>query len=60
MHIVGDGHAFTRVEAGELVAGVEAYGLMRGIGNICVGADTDPDYDARLVVRLIIAGLRAQ
>jgi AcrR family transcriptional regulator len=46
--------------AGEISPDVEAYGLMRGVGNICIGADTDPDYDARRMVRLVIAGLRHQ
>jgi hypothetical protein len=46
--------------AGEIVPDVEAYGLMRGIGNICIGADTDTDYDARRLVQLLIAGLRPQ
>jgi AcrR family transcriptional regulator len=46
--------------AGEIVPGVEAYGLMRGVGNICIGADTDPDYDARRMVQLVMAGLRHQ
>jgi hypothetical protein len=40
------------------VPDVDAYGLMRGIGNICIGADTDPDYDARRMVQLVISGLR--
>jgi AcrR family transcriptional regulator len=44
--------------AGEIVADVDAYGLMRGIGNICIGADADPDYDARRMVQLVISGLR--
>ena len=44
--------------AGEIAPDVEAYGLMRGVGNICVGADSDPDYDARRMVQLVIAGLR--
>jgi len=43
---------------GEIVPDVDAYGLMRGIGNICIGADTDPDYDARRMVQLVISGLR--
>ena len=47
-------------ETGEIVHGVDAYGLMRGIGNLCIGADTDPDYDARRMVQLVIAGLRPQ
>jgi AcrR family transcriptional regulator len=46
--------------AGEISPDVEAYGLMRGVGNICIGADTDPDYDARRMVQLVIAGLRQQ
>ena len=46
--------------AEEIVPGVEAYGLMRGVGNICIGADTDPDYDARHMVHLVMAGLRQQ
>ena len=44
--------------AGEIVPGVDAYGLMRGIGNLCIGADTDPHYDPRRMVQLVIAGLR--
>ncbi|MDT5125180.1 MAG: hypothetical protein QOH54_824 [Mycobacterium sp.] len=48
------------VAAGEIAPDVEAYGLMRGVGNICIGADTDPDYDARRMVQLVIAGLRQQ
>lgn len=44
--------------AGEIVGDVDAYGLMRGIGNICIGADADPDYDARRMVQLVVAGLR--
>jgi AcrR family transcriptional regulator len=44
--------------AGEIVPDVDAYGLMRGVGGICIGADTDPDYDARPIVQLLIAGLR--
>jgi hypothetical protein len=47
-------------EAGEIVADVGALWLMRGVGNLCIGADTDPDYDARRLVQLIVAGLRAR
>jgi AcrR family transcriptional regulator len=46
--------------AGEIVPDVDAYELMRGVGNICIGADTDPNYDARRIVQLVIAGLRHQ
>ncbi len=44
--------------AGEIRSDVDAYDLMRGIGNLCVGADTDPRYDARRLVDLLISGLR--
>jgi hypothetical protein len=38
--------------------GLEAYELMRGVGNLCIGADHDPHYDARRLIELLIAGLR--
>ena len=44
--------------AGEIRSGIEAYELMRGVGNLCIGADHDPRYDARRLVELLIAGLR--
>ena len=44
-------------EAGEIRADVDAQGLMRGVGNLCVGADNDPHYDARRMVGLLVAGL---
>ncbi|QOV36930.1 TetR/AcrR family transcriptional regulator [Streptomyces ferrugineus] len=44
--------------AGEIRPGIEAYELMRGVGNLCVGADSDPRYDARRLVELLVAGLR--
>ena len=44
-------------QAGEIRADIDAYELMRGIGNLCVGADNDPRYDARRMVELLIAGL---
>ncbi|ROO51233.1 TetR family transcriptional regulator [Micromonospora sp. Llam0] len=46
------------VTAGEIRPEVDAYQLMRGVGNLCVGADADPRYDARRLVGLLIAGLR--
>ncbi|MBE3000733.1 TetR/AcrR family transcriptional regulator [Nocardiopsis sp. HNM0947] len=45
-------------EAGEIRCGIEAYELMRGVGNICIGAEEDPRYDPRRVVELLIAGLQ--
>jgi Transcriptional regulator SbtR-like, C-terminal domain len=44
-------------EAGEISADIDAYELMRGIGNLCIGVDNDPRYDARRMVELLIAGL---
>ncbi|MFI0818680.1 TetR/AcrR family transcriptional regulator [Streptomyces sp. NPDC021098] len=45
-------------ESGEIRADVEAYALMRGVGNLCIGADSDARYDPRRLVELLIAGLR--
>ncbi|MFE9773677.1 TetR/AcrR family transcriptional regulator [Streptomyces sp. NPDC005931] len=44
--------------AGEIRSGLSAYELMRGVGNLCVGAEHDPRYDARRLVGLLVAGLR--
>jgi hypothetical protein len=33
---------------------------MRGVGNLCIGADNDPRNDAHRLVELLIAGLRRQ
>ncbi|MFC8663376.1 TetR/AcrR family transcriptional regulator [Streptomyces sp. NPDC057199] len=44
--------------SGEIRADLDAYQLMRGIGNLCIGADSDTRYDARRLVELLVAGLR--
>ncbi len=31
---------------------------MRGIGNLCIGRDDDPDYDPRRLIALVLEGLR--
>ncbi|WP_405865966.1 TetR/AcrR family transcriptional regulator [Streptomyces sp. NBC_00005] len=46
------------VASGEIRSGLRAYELMRGVGNLCIGAESDPQYDARRLVELLIAGLR--
>ncbi|WP_235921447.1 TetR/AcrR family transcriptional regulator [Lentzea tibetensis] len=46
------------VEAGEIRPCTQAYELMRGIGNLCVGRDSDPRYDPRRLVELLLQGLR--
>ena len=45
-------------KAGETRPDLGAYELLRGVGNLCIGADSDPGYDARRMVELVIAGLR--
>jgi AcrR family transcriptional regulator len=45
------------VHAGEIRPGMDALQLMHAVGNLCIGADHDPHYDARSMVELLIAGL---
>jgi AcrR family transcriptional regulator len=44
-------------QAGEISTDIDALELMYGIGNLCVGADNNPRYDARRMVKLLIVGL---
>jgi AcrR family transcriptional regulator len=46
------------VDAGEIRPGIHAYELMRGIGNLCVGRDSDPRYDPRRLIELLLRGLQ--
>jgi AcrR family transcriptional regulator len=43
--------------AGEIRPGLDAYELLRGVGNLCVGAGSDARYNPRHLVELLIAGL---
>jgi AcrR family transcriptional regulator len=45
-------------EAGEIRSDVDAFELMRAVGSLCAGVGNDSRYDARRMVRLLIAGLR--
>lgn len=45
-------------EAGEVVADIGAYELIRAIGDLCAWDFDDPDYDARKMVTLMVTGLR--
>ncbi|MEU8643904.1 helix-turn-helix domain-containing protein [Streptomyces sp. NPDC048674] len=45
-------------DSGEIRPDLKAHELMRGVGNLCIGAGNDPRYDARRLVTLLIAGLR--
>ncbi|RKN10447.1 TetR/AcrR family transcriptional regulator [Streptomyces radicis] len=44
--------------SGQITPGVDAYELMRGIGNLCVGHETDARYDPRHMIGLLVRGLR--
>ncbi|MFD4870038.1 TetR/AcrR family transcriptional regulator [Streptomyces sp. NPDC058412] len=44
--------------SGEIRSDIDAYQLLRGVGNLCIGAESDPRYDARRLVALLVAGLR--
>ncbi|MFE3143970.1 TetR/AcrR family transcriptional regulator [Streptomyces scopuliridis] len=44
--------------AGEIRPDIDAYQLMRGVGNLCIGSESDPRYDARRMAELLVAGLR--
>src|ERR1700757_2702400 len=44
--------------AGEIGPGTDAFGLLYAVGNLCVGVNSDPRYDAPRMVGLLIAGLR--
>ncbi|MEU5995560.1 helix-turn-helix domain-containing protein [Spirillospora sp. NPDC047418] len=46
--------------AGEIRSDIEALELMRGVGNLCIGAGRDPRYDARRMVGVLLAGLRVR
>ncbi|MER5732009.1 TetR/AcrR family transcriptional regulator [Streptomyces sp. NPDC002138] len=45
-------------DAGDIRPGVQPYELMRGIGNLCIGQDSDPRYDPRRLIELLLGGLR--
>ncbi len=47
----------TAVRANEVHADVNPYGLLRGVGNLCAGADGDPRYETQRLVRLLVSGL---
>nr|WP_199800713.1 TetR/AcrR family transcriptional regulator [Streptomyces marianii] len=46
------------VDAGDIRPGIQPYELMRGIGNLCIGRDTDARYDPRRLIELLLRGLR--
>jgi AcrR family transcriptional regulator len=46
------------VAAGEISPGTHAYELMHAIGNLCIARHSDPRYDPRRLVQLLLGGLR--
>jgi len=42
---------------GEIRPGTDAFGLLYAVGNLCAGVNSDPRYDARRMVGLLVAGL---
>lgn len=42
---------------GEVDRDLDAYQLLRGVGNLCIGAEADERYDPRVVVAVLLAGL---
>jgi AcrR family transcriptional regulator len=44
-------------DAGQIRADVDAYELMRAVGNLCAGVGHDAHYDAHRMVELLITGL---
>ena len=46
------------LDAGEISPGTDAFGLLYAVGNLCAGVNSDPRYDARHMVGLLVAGLR--
>ncbi|BBH71667.1 TetR family transcriptional regulator [Actinoplanes sp. OR16] len=45
--------------SGDIHTDISAYELMRAVGNLCAGTESDPDYDARRLAALLVRGLRA-
>jgi AcrR family transcriptional regulator len=45
------------IKANQIQTDIQAYELMRGIGNLCIGANNDPRYNPRRLVKLLIEGL---
>jgi AcrR family transcriptional regulator len=45
-------------DAGEIRGDVDAYAFLRGIGNLCIGAEDDLRYDPHLMIDVLLTGLR--
>ncbi|WP_030756706.1 TetR/AcrR family transcriptional regulator [Streptomyces sp. NRRL F-5135] len=45
-------------DSGEIRSDLEPYELMRGVASLCAGAGSNPRYDTRRLVGILVAGLR--
>ena len=45
------------VAAGRMRGDVRPLELMRAVGNLCIGAESDTEYDARRMIEVLLAGL---
>lgn len=55
---VGEALLDAAMQAGEIEDDVDAYELLRAVGNLCAGADDGARYDSRRMVQILIAGLQ--
>jgi len=39
---------------------IDAYNLLKGVGNLCIGAQTDGRYDAKTLVQVLVSGVLAR
>lgn len=49
-----------RAASGAGSRSVDAYNVLKGVGNLCIGAAADPRYDADELVQLLISGVLDQ
>lgn len=47
-------------DAGEITSGTDPYEFLRAVGNLCIGAGSNPRYNPRRVVALLVRGLHNQ
>ena len=48
------------MESAEVTPPVDAYNVLKGIGNLCIGAAGDARYETTVLVQLLISGVLAQ
>jgi hypothetical protein len=45
------------LESADVEPPIDAYNVLKGIGNLCIGAAADSRYEARTLVQLLISGV---